>query len=277
MTNDQINPALVRASQEEIAQAMATHKRPVLEFSGGKDSLACLYLLRPYWDRLTVLWANPGDPYPETVEQMARVRGLVWHFVEVAGPGYVRQHGAARAYPADMVPWDATPMGRFVQPASAPNFTIHSFGECCSANVWVPMQQKIQELGADLVIRGERESEQYRPPVTSGMNSPENGGTQLLPIFGWSKADVFAYLDAEGAPIPRQYAYGMGSLDCLHCTAALLEGGNKLRYLREFHPAAAAEYERRLRLIQSEQERHARLMKIALGEMEPADQEGMGD
>lgn len=36
------------------------HERVVLFFSGGKDSLTCLLLLRPYWDRLTVCWINTG-------------------------------------------------------------------------------------------------------------------------------------------------------------------------------------------------------------------------
>jgi len=272
----EIDAGRVRASQDEIAQAMATHSRAALKFSGGKDSLACLYLLRPWWDRVVVLWTNAGDPYPETVQQMERVRQLVPHFMEVAGPGGVSCHGPGEMYPADMVPWGATPMGRFVQ-TSAPRFTIHSFAECCAHNVWLPMQQAIARLGCDLVIRGERESEQYRPPVTSGMQSPENGGTQLLPLFGWSKDDVFAYLRAEGVEVPRSYQYGMGSLDCLHCTAHLGEAGNKLRYLRKFHPTVAVEYERRLRLIHGEQERHMRLMKIALGEMEPVGDEGRGD
>lgn len=69
----------------------------------------------------------------------------------------------------------------------------------------------------------------------------------------------------------------MGSLDCLHCTAHLAEAGGKLPYLRDFHPDVAVEYERRLRLIQSEQERHARLVKIALGELEPSTGEGIAD
>ncbi|WP_028230495.1 phosphoadenosine phosphosulfate reductase domain-containing protein [Paraburkholderia mimosarum] len=271
-----IDSTLVETAKNEIAQAMATHQKPVLKFSGGKDSLTCLYLLRPWWDRLTVLWTNAGDPYPETVEQMERICKLVPNFVEVAGPGYLRGHAKEQTFPADMVPWTATPIGRACIPGS-PSFKVHSTLECCAANVWVPMQNAVRELGADLVIRGERETEAHRPPITNGMVDPQNGGTQLMPIRGWSKNDVFAYLRTEGVEIPRQYTYGMGSLDCLHCTAHLVEAGSKLRYLRDFHPEAADEYERRLRLIQSEQERHVRLMRIALGELEPVGEEGMGD
>jgi 3'-phosphoadenosine 5'-phosphosulfate sulfotransferase (PAPS reductase)/FAD synthetase len=266
---------LVGAAFDEIERAMATHARPALTFSGGKDSLACLYLLRPWWGRVTVMWANAGDPYPETVEQMERVRQLVPHFVEVAGPGYIRGHGPEQTFPADMVPLTATTIGREIE-AAAPRFKIHSRFDCCTSNWWLPLHNKVNELGVDLMIRGDRDSEALTNPWIRGGKNP-SGGSYLIPLRYWSKDDVFAYLRAEGVEIPRSYDYGMGSLDCLHCTAWLNESGNKLRYLRDFHPEVSVEYERRLRLIQSEQERHVRLMKIALGELEPVAGEGMGD
>ncbi|WP_454845314.1 phosphoadenosine phosphosulfate reductase domain-containing protein [Ralstonia thomasii] len=268
--------ALVQTAQDEIAEAMETHSYPVLKFSGGKDSLACLYLLRPYWYRVTVLWANPGDPYPETVELMEHVAKMVPNFLEVPGPGYVKSHAAQQTYPADVVPWSATPLGRACIPGS-PMFKLHSPMECCAYNVWAPMQSIIKELGYDLVIRGERETEAHRPPIVHGMFDAQNGGTQLMPIRAWSKDEVLAYLRSQGVEVPRQYAYGMGSLDCMHCTAFLAEARGKLRYLRDFHPDAAVEYERRLRLIRSEQEHHIRLTKIALGDIEAVGNEGVND
>jgi 3'-phosphoadenosine 5'-phosphosulfate sulfotransferase (PAPS reductase)/FAD synthetase len=51
--------------------------KAVLQFSGGKDSLACLLLLRPWWDRLTVMWVNTGAAFPETLELMEAVRSRV--------------------------------------------------------------------------------------------------------------------------------------------------------------------------------------------------------
>jgi len=266
----------VAQSIHMIERTIQTHQRPVLLFSGGKDSLACLYLLRPWWNRVLVMWANAGDPFPETVEQMERVRQLVPNFVEVEGPGYVRGHSPEQTYPADMVPLSATPVGRMAE-ASAPRFKVHSKFECCWSNWWLPMYNKVNELGIDLVIRGDREDEKLTNNYALSGGHDPNDRTFLFPLRNWSKDDVFAYLRAEGVEIPHSYAYGMGSLDCLHCTAWLNESGNKLRYLRDRHPDAAAEYERRLRLIQSEQERHVRLMKIALGELEPVGDEGAGD
>ncbi|MBZ5794126.1 hypothetical protein K8353_28770 [Burkholderia contaminans] len=73
---------------------------------------------------------------------------------------------------------------------------------------------------------------------------------------------MLKYLRGQPVEVPRQYNYGTASPDCLHCTAYLDENGGKLRYLRDFHS------------VQAEQEQQARLMKIALGELEPIDGKG---
>ena len=54
-----------------------------LLFSGGKDSLACLYLYRDVWDRLPVIWVNTGAAYPEMIEYMEGWKRRRPHFIEV--------------------------------------------------------------------------------------------------------------------------------------------------------------------------------------------------
>lgn len=265
---------LLELAHGEIARAMETHRRPCLQFSGGKDSLACLYLLRPYWDRLTVMWSSRGDAYPEARALFEDVRHMVYAVIEVGGDEQWRA-GAINTWPADCVPDRATWFGRLVEPTDDDFRLVHRY-DCCLAHFWKPMAQATTAGGFDLVIRGQRADEAKRAPFASGAMDGD-GRVYLLPIQHWTKSDVLTYLRAQGVALPRQYEYGMASLDCLHCTAYLDENGGKLRYLRDFHPEAAIEYERRLRLIQSEQERQARLMKIALGELEPVDGEGNGD
>src|SRR6185437_3691241 len=78
------------------------HEKIALSFSGGKDSLACLYLLRDHLHRLTVYHVDTGDLMPET-------QGIVSQ-VEAMCPNFVRIHSDARGriaeygYPTDLLP-----------------------------------------------------------------------------------------------------------------------------------------------------------------------------
>ena len=56
------------------------HGRGALQFSGGKDSLALVYLLRPQWDRLTLYHVDTGDLLPEVREIVDTVEAMVPDF-----------------------------------------------------------------------------------------------------------------------------------------------------------------------------------------------------
>lgn len=217
----------------DFAPLFARHKVCVLQFSGGKDSLACLHLLRPFWDRLTVLWCDTGDAFPETHAQMAEIRALVPHFVVAHGDqrGQVAEYGT----PLDLVPmWD-TPLGRQCDSTRTRRFQT-VFG-CCQANIWNPLQAATAALGATLVIRGQRLSEAKKSPTRSG--AVVNGVEYLFPLEGWSEARVLNFLRDKGVSLPANYGHFNSSADCMTCTAYMHENGGKYRYLREKHPHAA--------------------------------------
>lgn len=225
-----------------IAEALQAHKS-VLQISGGKDSLACLYLLRPYWDLLTVAWLNTGAAFPETVEQMAEIREMVPHFMEVKAdqPEHIRGNG----FPVDVVPIRNTKIGKLVQPNDSP--LLQPSMECCAANLWVPMQKAMQAFGAQLLIRGQRADEARGAPITNGYT--EGGMVVWFPIEHWTEQRVFDYLKAEGVKISSHYEYTEKSLDCWDCTAYLDESAGRMRYTREKHPDLWLELERRLVIV----------------------------
>lgn len=217
---------------------------PALQFSGGKDSLACLYLLRPYWSRLTVIWANQGDPFPETLELVEAVKPLVKEFHQVNGQSF---QDAETAFPVDLVPVRSTWLGMQLEP-DGQQIRLRSRYDCCWANFWLPMTQAVKALGIDLLVRGQRRSEELRAPVKEGSLDP-SGAEVVLPIDDWSVEDVYAYLKEQGVPLPRFYELMGCSIDCMHCTAYLKDSRGKVAYLRKYHPSAAVEYERRLGLV----------------------------
>lgn len=234
----------VSESKRLIDDAVIRHERFALQFSGGKDSLACLYLLKPWWDKLIVLWNNMGDPYPETIEQMEGVKKLVKEFYEIKGNSKASTYNA---YPVDLLPMRATELGRALEPDGA-NITLRSRFDCCWENFWLPMTNAVKELGITLLIRGQRDSEAERAPINEDSRDP-SGAEILLPLKKWEYTEVFHYLDAEGVEIPRTYQYIGSSVDCMMCTAWTEDARGKVEYLRRFHPAQATEYERRMRVI----------------------------
>jgi len=209
---------------------LGTHQTIVFEFSGGKDSLACLYLLRPYWERITVLWCNTGDAFPETIEQMEGVKQLVPHFVEVRSdqPTQIAEWGV----PTDLLPVWATPLGRAVRRDSP--YRAQAAFDCCRANIWAPMERTARRLGATMIARGQRRDEQLTAPLRSG--DVVEGIEYLFPIETWTRGMVDAYLADSRIPVPANYELMDTSLDCQHCTAYLFQQAGKMTYLKRNHP-----------------------------------------
>jgi 3'-phosphoadenosine 5'-phosphosulfate sulfotransferase (PAPS reductase)/FAD synthetase len=247
---------LTRASENAIEAFMARHANVALMFSAGKDSAACLELLRPWLSRVVLMWCNPGRPYPEVVEYMARVQREVPRFVEVTGnqPAFV----AANGWPADLVPWEATPVGRLCKVDGPKVIPLVQPHECRWANMWAPALDALRVSGCSGVVRGEKLSDR---PLAMPLAEFHEGREYLQPLLAWTDAQVLQFL---GDRLPPGYRDGLsGSLDCMTCTAFLARNPERLRYLRERHPEVYAEVAPVLRYMREATEAHlGRVVRI---------------
>lgn len=219
--------------KDPIADFFNRHIRVALEFSPGKDSAACLWLLEPYWNRLVVVWANPGNPYPETLEYMQAIQETVPKFAEVKGrqPEWIKEFG----YPTDILPVMASPFNHM--PGTEENIRLQPFMACCSANMWQPMAQWVQANEITGVIRGQKVCDRLRSPISNG--SIIDGVEYLFPIDGWDDVQVRDFL---GDKIPDSYKRGLiTSLDCMNCTAYVAQNPGRVADLELIYPPAAAE------------------------------------
>lgn len=82
------------------------------------------------------------------------------------------------------------------------------------------------------------------PAVTGDVH---DGVEVLLPLQDWSHAEVFAYLRSVGAPISRIYEHVTNAPECARCPAWL--GEKRAAYLKQHHPALAAEYRTNLHAV----------------------------
>lgn len=247
---DKVQPITMRFLRQTIADpiesAFARHDRIGFQFSGGRDSTAALYQLRPYWDRMTVYHLDTGDQFPETRDVVAQVERDV-PIVRIAADvkRYRREHGLA----SDLVPVDNVPVGRMV---SGRAVKIVARYECCYRNLMEPMQARMRKDGITLLVRGQRDDEYDAPPMRSGQ--VKDGMEVLYPIQSWSGAQVSAYLKEKGLPIAPFYERGARRApECMGCTAWWDEG--RAEYLRDHHPVAFVAYQGQMAIVRGEIDR----------------------
>lgn len=216
------------------------HKNVALSFSGGKDSLACVYLMREHLPNLTVYHMDPGDMLPETKAVVAHVKTMAARFVHLHGDvhSWQERHGL----PTDLVPHTAHPMGQLMQGVGP---KLVSRYDCCRENLMRPVWDAIRADGVTLVIRGSKRSDPASKGNQDGMSA--DGVTLCLPIWDWSDADVFAYLAEQGAPISRVYQEGATTPDCATCSGWWEE--KRAAYLRKHHPELWAVYGAKLKVV----------------------------
>lgn len=202
----------------------------VLQFSGGRDSLACLYLLKEQWDELTVVWMNAGAPWPQTVEQMEEIKELVPHFLEIRGDVF----GQNEVYglPSDLISVTNSLQGQILRGKTLT--TVQSWMNCCGMNLWEPLNAKMLELRPEKIYRGQRKEERYKSPLSSGMKI--SGIEYIFPIENWTKQQVDSYLAEQGVALPSFYEFSEHSLDCWHCTAYLDVRVSQIQWMKEHEP-----------------------------------------
>lgn len=228
-----------QAIDRHVSDAIASHERIALQFSGGKDSLATLFLLKDHWPKITVYWTNTGDPVPEVAAVVAKVKAMVPNFVEIHGR--VVEQNEVFGMPSDLVPTTSTPIGIS---AYGKGERLQDRFQCCYKSLMEPMQERMALDGVTLIIRGQKTADTMKSPLRSGAIE---GATELLfPIEDWTDDQVFAWLE-QHAFVPDYYKELAASPDCLTCSAYWSEG--RAAWLKRKHPQAYAQYQLKLDII----------------------------
>lgn len=210
-----------------------------IQFSGGKDSLAALYSMRPFFDRARAYFANTGGAFPHVVEFVRKTcERLGVELVEVAPPLPLGDYHAQYGLPADIVPLEATRELRDLMgaPASAGPLLQSHIG-CCASMIWLPMQQRMIDDGIKFIVRGSKKADAHVGRPDGFVD--EAGRIYMSPLWDWSDDQVLAYLREQGAELLPHYETGNASFDCALCTGFLTEHGarHRLEWTRANHPA----------------------------------------
>jgi 3'-phosphoadenosine 5'-phosphosulfate sulfotransferase (PAPS reductase)/FAD synthetase len=209
-------------------------------------------------DRVDVVWANPGNPYPEVRDYMDRVKAQVLSFHEVVGqqPEFV----AAIGHPVDVVPFEAERAGKATFGDTGPKLCSMQF--CCFHNLWQPLKAKTEELRTTCLVRGEKESDVPRSAAQPGIAA--DGVEYFFPLWNWSDQDVLGFL---GDAAPASYKRGLRtSLDCMNCTAHLSADPKRIQDLAVVSPATHAEVVPVLRYLRERLTAHLKTVNEALND-----------
>jgi len=226
--------------EKNLNTVIARHDRIALQFSGGRDSIACLYLMKPWWDQMTVYWCDMGAAYPETVSLMAKVREMVPHFAVIQG--FQPQVIEAFGIPSDIVPVSATSIHARDGGGSV---LIQDRYSCCARSLMLPMHQRMLDDGVTLIIRGQKNADRLKSPIRSG--DVQDGIEFLFPVEDWTSRQVMAYLREQDAPLPRFYEMLNTMPDCMNCSAYWEDGAAK--YLKRYHHTQYLQNQTRLDII----------------------------
>lgn len=206
--------------------------KSVLWFSGGKDSLACLYLMREHWGSFKVLHVDTGAKLPEVDEFIHRLAASVpeFHIVKSDQSSWVQSHGL----PVDVLPVMHSGFGHYMRKGN--DLKLQPFVTCCENNLWKPMSQVTKAMGAKTVFHGTRKADAIGNQHI--IDSMVDGIRYISPIADWSDEDVNQFLSSCGEPIPEWYSVVKHdtSMDCWNCTAFMREADGRIGWLRDRHP-----------------------------------------
>lgn len=217
------------------------HEKIALSFSGGKDSLACVHMLKGDLDRITIYHVDTGDLLPEMQESVRRVEAMVPRFVRIETR--VSDWIARNGLPSDLVPHTSHPVGLAM---GEPRKTrLVSRYDCCYANLMWPLFERIRDDGNTLLIRGTKRVDMNRLPAKSG--DVVDGVEIYYPLEDWTHEQVFAFLSLNKIPLPPVYDYVVNSPECARCSAWW--GERRAEYLRKYHPGLWRDYDQRLQAV----------------------------
>ena len=233
----------IEASKARLEEAFTKHKKAVLWFSGGKDSLVVHHLCQDYMDRITVAWVNTGAALPHMEEFIRK-----FDVMEIRGnqPENISMFG----YPTDIAPsskscYQAACDSTFQGPM------LQDWRICCQLNRWLPGAEFVARHGFTLSIHGQRKEDPMTANILDKQVEPGLGIEVYAPIHPWTTKEVLEYIKIHNIELPMQYKECNSSFDCWSCTAIDDPAWFEARYqfLKKHYPDKAEELRRRLAII----------------------------
>jgi len=220
-TWDDAVAASIKPLEEREAEAVSfitdvasrNHLPVNVSYSGGKDSLATLILVKKALGTVPLLFADTGLEFPETyrnVDEVSRMYGMP----------VIRAHGGDAFW-------------KVFETRGPPAV---DFRWCCRTAKLNPVADLIRkQWGECLSFIGQRKHESFRRMMSGRVWRNPNLRSQLsaAPIHHWTALHVWLYLFREGAPYNPLYKEGLDRIGCFMCPSSDIA---VLRHIEHTHP-----------------------------------------
>ena len=217
-------------------EALRESRRAVVQVSGGRDSRAMLELVAPYLRESDFVVMLLTDDAPlETLAFADELEKRFSNAIIVDSASTVDRE--INGHPSPVVLSD--------QPIFADVLRTRSQFDCCHANRMLPLHSVTVGLGPDLILRGQRLSDEHKNPIAHLWAS--DGVIYAYPIADWTDEQVNLYLADR---LPDFYKTCSDAPDCMTCTGYWGRGYQE--WLESEAPDLAAVRKERIRsLIQA--------------------------
>ncbi|MDD5502290.1 MAG: phosphoadenosine phosphosulfate reductase family protein [Candidatus Thermoplasmatota archaeon] len=199
----------------ELRQNAQRYNLPVtISFSGGKDSLAALGILKEAIGRFEAIYVNTGLEFPDTVQ-------------------FVRDFCAKRNVPLKI----AEAGDAFWQNVNSFGPPAKDFRWCCKVCKLAPMTDTIQRFypRGTFTVDGKRRYESFlRSKIDAVERNPfVPGQVSIFPIRDWRSIEVWIYIRWKGFEYNRLYDEDFERIGCWLCPSVL---ESEFNHLAKVHP-----------------------------------------
>lgn len=192
----------IKDAKNIIQTALDENNNPVVAFSGGKDSIVVLDLVRNVKHNTIGAFCNTGNEYPETIEFVKGVENVVWLNPIKSFWQCVKEYG---------------------MPVIKSKAKRHG-NQCCNFLKEKPALNYYNENNINLVFTGlTMDESRNRMMMLKRMGNyyyhKSEKRFKCHPIHNWSESEVWTYIKWLKLPYNPIYDLGIRRCGCRFCTA----------------------------------------------------------